>query len=72
MTINHSTAVRNAIADLVVDKLDEGTTNSTGRLKIYTTGKTTLLATLDLSDPAFGIASSGTATANTITRLYRK
>lgn len=68
-----STPARNAAVDGVVDLLDAG---GAGSLKIFTgtipatpaaadTG--TLLATLPLSATAFGAASSGTATAATIT-----
>jgi hypothetical protein len=73
MATRISTAARNAAADGVVDLLDAGA--GAGTLKIYTgsqpaTGDTaesgTLLATFTLSDPAFGAASSGVATAAAI------
>ena len=61
-------AARNAATDAVVDLIDVGP--AAGTLKIYTgtqvaTGDTaeagTLLATVVLSDPAFGASASGTA-----------
>lgn len=69
-----STAARNAACDAIVDLVDGGA--GAGTLQIRTgaaptapsdadTG--TLLATLTFSDPAFGAASSGVATANSIT-----
>lgn len=73
MATRISTASRNAAADAIVDLLDAGA--GAGTLKIYTgpqpaTGDTaesgTLLATFTLSDPAFGAASSGVATAAAI------
>lgn len=68
MGITHSTAIRNGLADLVVDSLDAGA--AAGKLKIYSdTGLTTLLATFTLADPAFGAASSGQATASAITPI---
>lgn len=74
MATKISTAARNAAADAVVDLIDGG--SGAGTLKIYTgtpptnvsdspTG--TLLGTLTFSDPAFGSASSGIATASAIT-----
>lgn len=64
MAVTHPTAVRNGIADFVVDQLDEGT--PPGKLEFQTSGGTSV-ATLTFSNPAFGAASSGTATANAIT-----
>lgn len=66
MALTHSTAARNAIADAVVDLLDVGSTNPSGRL-IFKTAGATVLATLPLSATAFGAASSGVATAAAIT-----
>jgi len=69
-TLEHPTNIRNLIADTVVDQIDAGSSN--GKLYFYDTNGGasaggTVLATLPLSDPAFGPAASGTATANTIT-----
>ncbi len=70
-----STAARNAACDAIVDLIDAGA--GAGTLKIYDgaqpanpgTAITTqnLLATLTFSDPAFGAAASGVATASAIT-----
>jgi len=59
------TGTRNAAVDAVVDLVDDGA--GAGSLRVYTTGKGSLLATLPMSDPAFGSASGGVATANSIT-----
>jgi len=64
-TLQHPTSVRNGIADYVVDLIDAG--SAAGKLKFYVSNGGTLLATLTFSDPAFGAASSGTATAASIT-----
>ena len=74
MALRLSTAARNAAADGIVDLLDAGA--GAGTIKIYTgsqptnvsdTPAGTLLGTLTFSDPAFGAASSGVATASAIT-----
>lgn len=63
------TAARNSACDAVVDLLDAGA--GAGTIKIYTGAQPasandaasgTLLATITLSDPAFGAASTGVAT----------
>lgn len=68
-----STTLRNAIVDAVVDAVDVG---GGGRIEIRTgaaptnvsdADSGTLLAVLTFSATAFGAASSGVATANTIT-----
>lgn len=68
-----SDAARSASADAVVDLIDVG---GAGAISIFTgaapTNTTdpdsgTLLATLPMSNPAFGSASAGVATANAIT-----
>jgi hypothetical protein len=64
MSVTHPTAVRNGLADFVVDQLDEGT--PPGTLVFQTSGDVEV-ATLTLGNPAFGAAASGTATANAIT-----
>lgn len=63
MALTHSETAQNAIADAVVDLIDAGA--GAGKLKIYDSA--VLLATLTMSDPAFGPADEGTATADTIT-----
>lgn len=65
MAVTHPVAVRNDIADLVVDKLDLGTTNPNGRLVLNTSGGVEV-ATLNLANPAFGAAVAGVATAGAI------
>ena len=72
-----NTGPRNAIVDALVDLIDAGA--GAGTIKIYTTGggrpagpataitDQVLLATLTFSDPAFGAAGSGSATASAIT-----
>lgn len=66
MAVTRSTTLRNASCDLDVDSLDLGTTNPNGQL-IFRTSSDVEVATLDFSNPAFGSASAGTATASTIT-----
>lgn len=70
-----STAAANAACDAVVDLVDAGT--PPGLLKVYAgsvpancnaaLGGATLLGTLTMSNPAFGAASAGVATAGAIT-----
>lgn len=65
MAITHVTSIRNGLADYVVDAIDGGAGDANGDLVIMTSGDVEV-ATLAFSDPAFGTASSGTATAATI------
>lgn len=65
MAVTHPTGVRNAIADLVVDRIDAGA--AAGTLEMQTSGDVEV-ATLTFSDPAFGAAAAGTATASAITQ----
>lgn len=59
----HPTAVRNGIADFVVDLLDVGTTNTGARLVLDTSGDVEV-ATIPLADTtSFGAAAAGVATA---------
>lgn len=68
-------ASASAAADAVVDRIDAGA--GAGTIKIYdgtiptnadtALGAQVLLATLTFSDPAFGAASNGVATASAIT-----
>lgn len=68
MAVTHPTAMRNTLADTVVDSLDPG---GPGLLVFRLAGNAnapgTEVATLTLSATAFGAAASGTATANPIT-----
>lgn len=67
MALTHITTLRNQLADLVVDAIDVGTTDLTGDLQIATSNAfTTILATLNFANPAFGSAAAGVATANAI------
>lgn len=64
MALTHVTAIRNSLADLVVDAIDAGTTDATGDIQIATSGAfSTILALILFVNPAFGAASGGTATA---------
>lgn len=63
MAVTHPTAVRNGIADHVVDQLDVG---GAGTLEFQTAGDVEV-ATLTFNATAFGAAAAGTATANAIT-----
>ena len=64
MTISHPTAVRNGIANYVVDLIDAGA--GAGSLEITTASNAAVLASLDFSATAFGAAAGGTATAAAI------
>lgn len=63
MSVTHPTAVRNGIADHVVDQLDVG---GAGKIVMQTAGSVTV-ATLPFGATAFGAAAAGVATANAIT-----
>jgi hypothetical protein len=63
--ITHGAAIRTVVADAVVDAIDAGA--GVGNLIFQTSGAAEV-ATLPMSDPAFGNADgAGTATANAIT-----
>lgn len=66
MAVTHPTTVRNGIADYVVDLLDVGSTNAAAQVVIQTSGDVEV-ATLAMTNPAFGAASGGDAVANSIT-----
>lgn len=59
MALVHSTATRNAVADLVVDRIDAG--SGAGKIKFYTAGGV-LMGEATFADPAFASASGGSAT----------
>ncbi len=74
MATRISNAARSAAADGVVDLIDAGSGPGTVQIRtgaqpatVATTATGTLLGTLTLSDPAFGSAVNGVATAGTIT-----
>ena len=65
MAVTLTTAARNAACDAIVDLVDGGSSDANGDLVIMTSGDVEV-ATLALTNPAFGASSSGTATAATI------
>lgn len=64
MSLVHVVAIRNSLADLVVDAIDAGA--GAGYIEFQTSGDVEV-ATCPFGDPAFGAAATGTATANAIT-----
>ena len=64
MAITHTTAVRNSLAGVISNAVDAG--SGPGQLVFMTSGDVEV-ATLTMSDPSFGAASTGTITANAIT-----
>jgi len=66
MAVTHSTAFRDAVADLV-----DSTLSTTAKLVFRLAGTVgtpgTAVATLSMSNPAFGASSSGVITASSIT-----
>lgn len=74
MATRISNAARSAAADAIVDLLDAGSgagyiqiRSGSQPASVATAASGTLLATLTLSDPAFGAAANGVATASAIT-----
>jgi hypothetical protein len=67
MAVTLTSTARNAAADAVVDLLDTGSGDATGDIAFSTSGPVTLCV-CTLSNPAFGSAASGVATANAITQ----
>lgn len=62
---------QNAGCNAIVQQVDNGTTNTTGRILVYTgtqpatpatTATGTLLVTINFNNPSFGSAASGTST----------
>lgn len=66
MSLIHASDIRDGFADFFVDKIDIGTTDANGDL-VYMTSGDVEVATLAMSNPAFGAAASGIATAAAIT-----
>lgn len=64
MALEHITSIRNELADLVVDHIDDGT--GAGRIQITDTldtwGAGNILADITLETTAFGAAAAGIAT----------
>lgn len=66
MSVTHSTAVRNAMVNAGLALLNGGSANSAGIAR-FRTAANAIVAALPLSNPAFGNAANGSATANAIT-----
>ena len=75
MAVKISTAARNDSCNAVVDRIDNGSTNSAGHIEIRTAPRPdtpqtaasgTLLATLNFSNPAFQAAVNGVTNVNTV------
>ena len=64
MAVTHPTAVRNGVCDFVLNQLNEGTPPGT---LVFQTAADVTVATLTLSNTAFGASAGGTATAAAIT-----
>jgi len=62
MALTHVTAIRNQLADLVVNAIDDGTMAGNGEIQIGTAAFGAILATIEFQNPAFGNAAGGTAT----------
>lgn len=62
MALSFPEAVQNAINDAIVDRVDLGSSNAQGTLRIREAEGGTLLCSIDLSNPAFGASASGVAT----------
>jgi len=65
MALTLSITAKNAVLDGLVDTIDGGA-GSQGSIKIFDDSDTEL-ATLPLSNPAFGSANNGTVLANSVT-----
>ena len=65
MAITHTATIRDGLANYTVDAIDGGSGDAAGDLVIMTSGDAPV-ATLTFSNPAFGAASGGTATASAI------
>ena len=65
MAVTLETSARNAACNAIVDLVDAGA--GAGTLILYLANGSTEVATLTFSDPAFGNAATGVATASAIT-----
>lgn len=65
MSLVHTPAVRNVLANAAVDAIDNGTIAPNGKLIFMTSGDVEV-ATLDFANPAFGDAVAGSASSNAI------
>lgn len=67
MAINAiATTVRNSMCDAAVDAIDVGSTDAAGAFNGHTAAYAALLFECAASNPAFGAASTGVATASAI------
>lgn len=64
MALTHTTAVRNTLADAINTAANAG---AGAALLVIMTSSDVEVATLTMSDPAFGAAATGAITANAIT-----
>lgn len=67
MAVTLGNTARSAAADAVVDLLDGGAGDATGDMT-FTTAADAALCTCNMSNPAFGAASNGVATAAAISQ----
>jgi len=67
MAVTLTTAARNAACDAIVDLIDGGAGDATGDIKFSTSAPATL-ATCNMTNPAFGSAATGVATAAAISQ----
>lgn len=65
MAVTLVTATRNTACDAIVDLIDTGSGDATGDIAFSTSAPATL-GVNNMSNPAFGSASGGVATASTI------
>lgn len=65
MTVRFTETDKNARAQTVVDKVDQGSTNANGQLWLVDSGDNPL-SKHDMANPAFGTVASGASTANAI------
>lgn len=66
MALTHVSGTRNAMANACVDIIDTGSTDTYGDLVIMTTGGAALVTMTWTTGTAFGAATGGTATMNSI------
>ena len=64
--LQHDNSARDILADALVDLFDLGSGTAQGRIKIFTAGGISLLATVLMANPAFGAASTGVASGLTL------
>lgn len=67
MAITLASNTRDVATNSIVNLINQGTINPTGSINIYTTGLTTLLVTLNFSNPAYATSLNGVARGNPVT-----